>query len=32
MRRMAEDIGGSLEVETAPDGETTLRWSVPLPE
>ncbi len=31
MRRTAEEIGGSLEVETDPDSETTLRWSVPLP-
>ena len=32
MRRIAEEIGGSLAVETGPDSETTLRWSVPLPE
>ncbi len=32
MRRAAEQIGGSLEVEAGPDNETTLRWSVPLPE
>jgi two-component system, NarL family, sensor histidine kinase DevS len=32
MRRVAEDIGGSLEVDTGPEGETTVRWSVPLPE
>jgi len=31
MRRVAEEIGGSLAVETGSDGETTLRWSVPLP-
>ncbi len=32
MRRFTEEIGGSLTVETGSDGETTLRWSVPLPE
>lgn len=32
MRSIAEEIGGDLTVETSPDGETTLRWSVPLPE
>ncbi len=32
LRRIAEEIGGSLAVETGPDSETTLRWSVPLPE
>jgi two-component system, NarL family, sensor histidine kinase DevS len=32
MRRIAKEIGGSLTVETSPDSETTLRWSVPLPE
>jgi signal transduction histidine kinase len=32
MRRIAEEIGGSFTVETSPDSETTLRWSVPLPE
>ena len=32
MRRVAEEIGGSLTVETDPDSETILRWSVPLPE
>jgi signal transduction histidine kinase len=32
MRRIADEIGGSLTVETRPDSETTLRWSVPLPE
>jgi len=32
LRRDAEEIGGSLEVETGPDNETTLRWSVPLAE
>jgi two-component system, NarL family, sensor histidine kinase DevS len=31
MRRVAEEIGGSLTVETGPDSEMTLRWSVPLP-
>jgi two-component system, NarL family, sensor histidine kinase DevS len=31
MRRIAEDIGGSLVVETGSDSETTLRWSVPIP-
>jgi two-component system, NarL family, sensor histidine kinase DevS len=31
MRRIAEDIGGSLTVETDSDSETTLRWSVPIP-
>jgi signal transduction histidine kinase len=32
MRHVAEEIGGSLTLETSPDSETTLRWSVPLPE
>jgi two-component system, NarL family, sensor histidine kinase DevS len=32
MRRIAEEIGGGLTVETGSDGETILRWSVPLPE
>jgi two-component system, NarL family, sensor histidine kinase DevS len=32
MRRIAEEIGGSLTVETSLDDETTLRWSVPLPD
>jgi two-component system, NarL family, sensor histidine kinase DevS len=32
MRRIAEEIGGSLTVETGPDSETLLCWSVPLPE
>jgi len=32
MRRITKEIGGSLTVETSPDSETTLRWSVPLPE
>jgi two-component system, NarL family, sensor histidine kinase DevS len=32
MRRVAEEIGGSLTVEASPDNDTTLRWSVPLPE
>jgi two-component system, NarL family, sensor histidine kinase DevS len=32
MRRIAEEIGGSLTVETGSDSETTLRWSVPLPD
>jgi two-component system, NarL family, sensor histidine kinase DevS len=32
MRRAAEEIGGSLTVETGPGAETTLCWSVPLPE
>jgi two-component system, NarL family, sensor histidine kinase DevS len=32
MRRIAEEIGGSLTVEAGPDNDTTLRWSVPLPE
>jgi two-component system, NarL family, sensor histidine kinase DevS len=32
MRGIAEEIGGSLAVETGPDSETILRWSVPLPE
>jgi two-component system, NarL family, sensor histidine kinase DevS len=32
MHRIAEEIGGSLTVETGRDTETTLRWSVPLPE
>jgi two-component system, NarL family, sensor histidine kinase DevS len=31
MRHVAEEIGGSLTVETGPDSETTLRWSAPLP-
>jgi two-component system, NarL family, sensor histidine kinase DevS len=31
IRRVAEEIGGSLTVETGPDNETMLRWSVPLP-
>jgi two-component system, NarL family, sensor histidine kinase DevS len=31
MRRIAKEIGGSLTVDTSPDSETTLRWSVPLP-
>ena len=31
MRRIAEDIGGSLTVENGSDSETTLRWSVPIP-
>jgi two-component system sensor histidine kinase DevS len=31
MRRIAEEIGGGLTVETGPDGETELRWAVPLP-
>jgi signal transduction histidine kinase len=30
--RLAGEIGGSLTVETNRDGETTLRWSVPLPD
>jgi two-component system sensor histidine kinase DevS len=32
MQRLAEEMGGSLTVETDRDNETTLRWSVPLPE
>jgi len=32
MRCIAEEIGGSLTVETGPDSETILRWSVPFPE
>jgi signal transduction histidine kinase len=32
MHHIAEEIGGSLTVETDPDDETILRWSVPLPE
>ena len=32
MRRLAEEIGGNLTVDTGPGDETTLRWSVPLPE
>jgi two-component system, NarL family, sensor histidine kinase DevS len=32
IRRIVEEIGGSLSVETGPDSETSLRWSVPLPE
>jgi two-component system, NarL family, sensor histidine kinase DevS len=32
MRRLAEEIGGSLTLETTPDAETLLRWSVPLPD
>jgi two-component system, NarL family, sensor histidine kinase DevS len=32
MRRVAEEVGGNVTVETGPDGETILRWSVPLPE
>jgi len=32
MSRIAEGIGGSLTVETDPDSETILRWSVPLLE
>jgi two-component system, NarL family, sensor histidine kinase DevS len=32
MRRVAEEFGGGLTTETGADGETTLRWSVPLPE
>ena len=32
MRRTAEEIGGNLTVETGSDNETTLRWSVPLPD
>jgi two-component system sensor histidine kinase DevS len=32
MRRIAEEIGGSLTVETGSDNETTLSWSLPLPE
>jgi two-component system, NarL family, sensor histidine kinase DevS len=31
MRRATDEIGGSLTVETGPDSETTLHWSVPLP-
>jgi two-component system, NarL family, sensor histidine kinase DevS len=30
MRRVAEEIGGSLTLETSPDSETLLRWSAPL--
>ena len=32
MSRIAQGIGGSLTVETDPDSETILRWSVPLLE
>jgi two-component system, NarL family, sensor histidine kinase DevS len=32
MRRVAEEIGGSLTLETSPDSETLVRWSVPLPD
>lgn len=32
MRRVAEETGGSLTIDTGPDGETILHWSVPLPE
>lgn len=32
LRRAAAEIGGSLEVDTGPDNEMTLRWSVPLTE
>ena len=32
MRRIAEEIGGGLTVETGPASETILRWSAPLPE
>jgi len=32
MRRVAEEIGGGLTIDAGPDGEMTLRWSVPLPE
>ena len=32
MRGVAEELGGSLEVETGSDGETTMLWSVPLPD
>ena len=31
VRVVAEELGGSLEVETGSDGETTMLWSVPLP-
>jgi len=31
-RRVAEEIGGGLTIDAGPDGETTVRWSVPLPE
>ncbi len=31
MRSVAEELGGSLEVETGSDSETTILWSVPLP-
>jgi signal transduction histidine kinase len=31
-RRVAEDLGGTLTVETAAGGDTVLQWSVPLPE
>lgn len=30
LRRRAEELGGTLTVETAPDRETVLRWAVPL--
>ncbi|MFC5335920.1 sensor histidine kinase [Mycobacterium branderi] len=30
LRRRAAEIGGSLTIETPPDGGTVLRWSVPL--
>jgi signal transduction histidine kinase len=32
MRRFTEEIGGSLTVETGPDSERTLHWSVSLPD
>ena len=31
MRGVAEELGGTLEVESGSDGETTVLWSVPLP-
>jgi two-component system, NarL family, sensor histidine kinase DevS len=32
IRRAAEELGGGLTIDTGADGETTLRWSIPLPE